>query len=654
MDYMVHTTTTNLSFIKMHRMLKSYGVKDNKFHLALYDASLADVNPHDPALPRDMKIKIAMECKKNMWYFFRECMRIPVEGGSISYELDIGSMAQTYLMHKNINIIKEQPRQTHKTITTDAFYLWVFLFRTKNSTFMFSNKSPSDSTLNVKRFKDLRVELPIYLRMRHKKDISNVEYVESKISNNKLKAMSTATNVASADKMGRGMTAPILWFDEFAFLRFNKYVFEAAAFAFMKASENALNNGASYGITITTTPNKLDMPEGAFCKMVMDMSVKWVHAMFDMTEQEIRDYIAANSKDSDFIHIRLTWQELGKSEAWYEKQKKAVFNDARTVKREIDLGWAHSSDSSLFDEALLDTIASYNKQIRFTKILMNRFPLYAYDTLDELVPYNISIDVAAGLGRDFTAIVISMPISMRPVAIFFSNKITLPTLKDLILEITDMLPNAFLCIERNNHGISIIQEFLQNPRYTHLTNRLFYVHKEEEQIVKSGRKEKSMTVNRSGNKTKVFGIDTNESSRVIMLDLLAEKMNTRPDIFVSNFILEQISGLEVKKNGKIEHADGGHDDILFAYLVGLYASIQSTYGRFINNVGYNPELFTEQAYDRETRKNIVEGYKKVLRWNKYDVDINKTVKADDFDATIKNKKESTLMETIRSFNRHRS
>lgn len=40
--------------------------------------------------------------------------------------------------------------------------------------------------------------------------------------------------------------------------------------------------------------------------------------------------------------------------------------------------------------------------------------------------------------------------------------------------------------------------------------------------------------------------------------------------FIANIIYEELCTLEVKKNGKIEHAENAHDDQIFSYLMALY------------------------------------------------------------------------------------
>ena len=54
-------STANKSFINMHYYLKSIGIKNNKFMLSLFDPDLAGVDPYDPSLSLEMKMKIYRE-----------------------------------------------------------------------------------------------------------------------------------------------------------------------------------------------------------------------------------------------------------------------------------------------------------------------------------------------------------------------------------------------------------------------------------------------------------------------------------------------------------------------------------------------------------------------------------------------------------------
>ena len=63
----IHLESTNQSFIDMRYYLKSKGIQNCDFFLALFDTGLAGVDPRDPNLPQHIKARIMMECRSNYW-----------------------------------------------------------------------------------------------------------------------------------------------------------------------------------------------------------------------------------------------------------------------------------------------------------------------------------------------------------------------------------------------------------------------------------------------------------------------------------------------------------------------------------------------------------------------------------------------------------
>ena len=112
--------TSNKSFLEMHYFLKAKGIRNNKFFLILYDRDLAGVNPRDPNLNEMMKAKILRECMTNIFYFLREIVRIPVQGGEVGggsmFKLHRGNLALIFGFVLNWNMFLELPRQHGKTI----------------------------------------------------------------------------------------------------------------------------------------------------------------------------------------------------------------------------------------------------------------------------------------------------------------------------------------------------------------------------------------------------------------------------------------------------------------------------------------------------------------------------------------------------------
>jgi len=184
------TMTSNLSFLQMSKTLKDEGIKNNKFFLVLYDEDLQGVNPYDPNLSLEYKMKIQKEVMVNFWYYIREVVRIPTTAGYSRYELNKGNLATAFLMLLNINVIECLPRQHYKTFSAVVIYSWLYLWVAINYNMVFSNKQLEDSQLNIKRMNDLIGEIPSYLKshLDPKKDTDNINQIRINKNNNVIKA----------------------------------------------------------------------------------------------------------------------------------------------------------------------------------------------------------------------------------------------------------------------------------------------------------------------------------------------------------------------------------------------------------------------------------------------------------------------------------
>lgn len=71
-------------------------------------------------------------------------------------------------------------------------------------------------------------------------------------------------------------------------------------------------------------------------------------------------------------------------------------------------------------------------------------------------------------------------------------------------------------------------------------------------------------------KTKVYGLDSTKDVRDLLINILRERMEHHKDKFHSPVIFDELSKMVVKRSGKVEHSDNSHDDLVFAYLMGMY------------------------------------------------------------------------------------
>ena len=265
--YDIHTS--NISFLQTSKDLRQLGIKNNKFFLRLYDPQLVGVNPYSTTLSTEQIERIIFECVRNPWYYLREISRIPEQGsaqgpgsGSI-FQLHRGNLAAIYCFLNNINYYQVLPRQCGKTISTVSILLWSYLFGTTNSAMSFVNKSQKDANLNIKRIKEQKALLPLYLQQKYQiidgeykpaKGTDNVQTIENPTNNNRIEARPSSKTVEGADNIGRGTTSPIQWFDEAEFTDHIGYILKASGPAFVQAATNALKNNAPFCRIITTTP----------------------------------------------------------------------------------------------------------------------------------------------------------------------------------------------------------------------------------------------------------------------------------------------------------------------------------------------------------------------------------------------------------------
>ena len=462
-----HMSTSNQSFLNMHYFLQQKGIENNKFFLVIYDPDLIGVDPRDPNLNRNMRMKVLRECIRNYWYFIREVVRIPDQGGTVNsgkrYKLHRGNLALNFGFLLNWNMFLELPRQHGKSISAVIWYLWVFNFGTTNSEMMFMNKKHEDSKLNLRRLKDIRDVLPSYLQMKETrtpdgkivKAPNNVESTTNIINNNKITTKASAKNKASANSLGRGCTMPIHWYDEYAFILYNNIIYSAATPAYKTASDNAKANNAPYGILITTTPGDLTTDEGMEAWKTKDDATVFDESFYDYSFQKLQE-VRNSNKNSTFIYIRFTYQQLGSGEKYFADMVRELKKDWVAIRREVMLEWSKSSDNSPFRQQDLDQVQRLimSEPIKKIPVCNGLYFLNLYKPMDVTMsrryPPIIGVDVSGGYQRDSSAITIIDSRTTDVVADFNCNYISINDLSKVIYELVmKHMPNAIVNIERN-------------------------------------------------------------------------------------------------------------------------------------------------------------------------------------------------------------
>ena len=599
-----HHSTSNKSFIDMAMYLKDRGIKHYEFMLLLLDPDLAGVDPYDPRLSTVMKTKILRECLYNPWYFIREVVRIPQAGkaGGIPFVLHRGNLAMLFCLMLNLNTMCILPRQTGKTYCAVVWYLYLFNFGTNSSEISFLNKKFDDSKNNLSRVKDTRELLPSYLRMDQMfgpdgsklKGRNSVESMTHPINRNIIRTVASARDKTSAASLMRGRTTSIIYIDEYAFIKHNKIIYMNMVPAWNTAANNAKVNHKPYGMLITTTPGMLATEEGQYCFDAMGNATKFNEGWYDLTYNEIMDIINTNER-STFVYIEYSYQQLGYSEQWFRDLCRNMELDWDAIRREVLLEWSPSVENSPFRKEDLDTIRNLLRAPIGSFMVFNKYPILVYERMDPKHVPLIGCDVSGGYQRDSSAITIVDSWTTRVTAEFNCNWIPTLDLAAVILElVTKYMPNAVVNIERNGgFGATVIAKLLT----TSIKRNLFFTIKDKviEERIGGGQ---SMVRKQ---KTKVFGSDSTHEEREKLMDILRNRVDFHKDKIISKTIYDELCGLEVKKNGRIEHSSNTHDDQIFSWLWALYiiyegGELMRTWGIERHEIKTDAEL-DEAVYD---------------------------------------------------------
>jgi hypothetical protein len=464
----IHKSTTNDSFLQMHYYLKSKGIKNNDFFLALLDPGLAGVDPRDPDLSTSMKARVMQECKNNYWYFLREVVRIPQQGGSVGngarYELHRGNLAMNFLFILNFNQYVTLGRQMGKSIAAICRYLWCYQFGTSNSEIAFYHKDSSGSKDNLKSLRAIRDSLPSYLQMssavnqdgKKLKVPNTVVMMQHPFNNNRIVTKPGARTKEAANNLGRGATMPLIYMDEFAFLPWNEEVLMAAVPANSRASENAAKYGAPYGITITTTPGDLLTSCGSYAYDIRNKATPWNEDYYDYSYEQLLGVKNSNTKSSFFL-VEYSYRQLGRGQDYLNKMIVDMQSNWAKIRREVLLEWAESPTECPFSVEELDIIKGHLKPQPIRQLYFGQFGQYVMDIFEDIdlaYPPIIGVDVAGATFNDSSAITIIDSHTTKVCANLHCNFIPADDLADVIYQVvTKYMPNAIISIERNGEKV---------------------------------------------------------------------------------------------------------------------------------------------------------------------------------------------------------
>ena len=478
------------------------------------------------------KVEEYAKCMKDPVYFIENYMKIvSLDEGLIPFKLYGFQKEMVGTFHNNRFTIAKMPRQSGKSTVIIAYLLHYVLFNPSVNVAILANKATTARDL-LGRLQLAYEHLPKWLQqgvMLWNKGSLELE------NGSKILASSTSASAV------RGGSYNIIFLDEFAYVPAN------VAEQFFSSVYPTISSGKTSKVMIVSTPHGMNM----FYKM-------WVDA------EEGRN---------SYVPIEVHWSEVpGRDEKWKEE----------TIRNTSEAQFA--SEFSCDFLGSIDTLIAPSK----LKVMAYRNPLKTNAGLDVFAyaeknhTYMMSVDVARGTGRDYSAFVV-IDISEMPykvVAKYRDNEIKPLLFPSKIYDVARAYNQAFVMVEINDIGEQVANTLQFDLEYDNLMMSSM-----------RGRAGQVLGGGFSGSRAQL-GVRTTKTVKRTGCSNLKQMVEDNKLIIEDLDIISELSTFIVK--GKSFEADEGCTDDLVACLFMFGWAIDQAYFKELTDVDIRKTMMREQ------------------------------------------------------------
>lgn len=595
--------TKNVSWLRTAKLYQAMGVKNYAFMLALHNPMLQNVDPFDPNLTQEQIIAVVVEAKENPWYFFRELLRVSAQGSeAIRIRANRYNISLWWLFFNHIQSFSILQRQVGKSVSIFGLVTYILELAGVSTDIHLLTKDDDLRTKSVKDIKDMIDELPWYMRLKNKSDAYNTEKITINELGNTLHTSVAQPSVKGALKLGRGLTVAIHLIDEFNFIKNIEITLPALLASASAARDSAKAAGSHYGNIFTSTPGYLSSPEGRFGKQVYGDCLRWVELLYDSkNEDELVELIKKNNHSGKLqVLLEFNHRQLGYTDEWLRQKIIDAMATGDKAEAEFLLKWPEGNESSPIPKKLLERIINSmvpDPIITITKYgYIIRWYVKQYEVDNKLNNRKLimSLDTSDAIGNDDIAMTLRDVTSGEIVGAGLYNETNLVTFSNWLAEFLIEYDNVTLVIERRSSGVTIIDNLLLllpnhgiDPfkRIFNWVTDGYYTNNEYKNVVDAPLNIKYNALNKY---RKEFGYATSSSGRSSRDNLYGAAFNAvikyTCDTIRDKDIIHQLTSL-VRKNDRIDHVEGEHDDLVISLLLGYWFLTQA---KALDKYGLSP------------------------------------------------------------------
>jgi hypothetical protein len=452
-----------------------------------------------------------VKCKNDPLYFACNYIQIiSLDEGLVPFKMYDFQKTILQDFHNNRFNIAKLPRQTGKSTTVVAYLLYYAIFYDSVNIGILANKASTAREL-LGRLQLAYENLPKW--MQHGILVWNKGNVELE-NGSKILAASTSASAV------RGMSFNILFLDEFAFVP------NHVAEQFFASVYPTITSGKSTKVIIISTPNGMNH----FYKMWED----------------------ARRGKNDYVTNEVHWSQVpGRDAKWKEETIKNT--SPRQFAQEFECDFLGSADT-LISPAKLQTIPFHDP-------IKSNAGLDVYQRAEKDHEYIITVDVARGIGGDYSAFLVfditSVPYKI--VAKYRNNEIKPVLFPSVIFQVAKEYNNPYILVEVNDIGDSIAATLNYDLEYPNVL-----------MCAMRGRAGQVVGQGFSGSKTQL-GVKMSVTVKKIGCANLKAIIEEDKLLFNDFQIFQELTTF-VQKKQAWEADEGYHDDlvmcmVLFAWLV---------------------------------------------------------------------------------------
>jgi hypothetical protein len=463
-----------------------------------------------------------LKCKDDPVYFAENYIKIVnVDDGLVPFNMYPFQRKLIKNFHNHRFNICKMPRQVGKSVTTVSYLLHYIVFNDNVNIGILANKASTSREL-LGRLQLSYENLPKWMQQ----GIVSWNKGSLELENgSKIVAASTSASAV------RGMSFNIIFLDEFAFVP------NHIADEFFASVYPTISSGKSTKVIIVSTPKGMNH----FYRMWHD----------------------AERGKNDFIATEVHWSEVpGRDEKWKEQ---TIANTSEEQFRAEHLCEFLGSVGTLINPSKLKILV-YDDPIKRSK------GLDVYENPIEDHSYLITVDVARGMGNDYSAFVVFdiTEFPYRVVAKYKNNEIKPMLFPSIINEVARGYDNAWLLIEVNDIGDQVANILHYDLEYDNIL--MCSMRGRAGQLVGSGF---------SGKKSQL-GVRTTAAVKKLgcsNLKLLIED----DKLFVSDYdIISELTTFAQRHNS-FEAEEGCNDDLVMCLVIFAWLVAQDYFKEMTNN-----------------------------------------------------------------------